>query len=89
MTRDERLKHISQGKIVLKARRCPKHDVWEIAYYNGTSYNTYTWDRFAEKGRCIAKIVDMVKEMPGAYVYEDIDTQESFDKDLLIAHLYT
>lgn len=99
MTREKRLKHIAEGKIVLKARRNPKLNIWEIVYYNGASYNNYNWDRYETRERCEAGIMTMTHNFPGLYVAEtESDNnaesescaacQECKDKDDLIKQLY-
>lgn len=82
MTREQKLKFIAADKTILKARRSQKLKVWEIVYYNGTSYNTYDWMQFYTRELCIDKIVAMLIDMPKNYVSEDLmdwQTRESFD----------
>lgn len=70
MTRAERLKHIVQGKRVLKARRNPKLNTWEITLYNGTSYNTYNWDKYETRDLCEAEIARLQRVYPAMFVGE-------------------
>jgi hypothetical protein len=70
MTREERLKHIASGKRVLKARRSPKLNAWEITYYNRASYETWNWHRFKTKELCEDEINRMVAQFPNKFIAE-------------------
>jgi len=70
MTTQEKYRHVASGKFVLKARRKPKQNIWEITYYNLGSYNIWSWDRFDTKELCEEKIKSMVAESPNKFVAE-------------------
>lgn len=87
MTREERLKHKAQGKIVLKVRRNPKLNIWEIVYYNGASYNIYSWDSFPTKEDCEAEIERLVKRNTNLFVAEIITEKEGASHENRITNL--
>lgn len=75
MTIEQRLNHIAHGKTVLKARRNPKANIWEITYYNGTSYNTYSFDKFQNQEVCEDEIQRLQDAFPSRFVAELIDAK--------------
>lgn len=73
--------HHSLGHVVLRPRRSPKNNKWEITYYNGSRYNAYTFDKFDTQELCQARIKEMVEENHRKFVsdyYEETIADQDY-----------
>lgn len=76
MTREERLQHIKEGKTILRARRQPKSDKWEIVTYTGSTFMVYSFDKFETRKECEDYITTIFCNRPDLFI-SDFSIDES------------
>ena len=68
MTHEERITHMDADKTILRARRNPKNNLWEIVYYTGTSFQIWTFDSFTSRTLCESHISILTRLSPNRYI---------------------
>jgi len=62
------LRHIKEGKTILRARRQPKSGKWEIVTYTGSTFMVYSFDKFDTRAECEDFITNKVNNQPDKFI---------------------
>jgi hypothetical protein len=81
MTREQRLRHIKEGKTILRARRQPKSRKWEIVTYTGSTFMVYSFDKFDTRKECEDFITEKIEQNPGKFISDfSLESELTYQK---------